>query len=96
MKFEVDILIVVKWGLHEKPLQSRAEVSCFFFVMQLDLANYITGQQNFLRNVLIMYNAVMFSYVSWGADFENGIENFVVLMVLPLFEDLRIYDFKFA
>ena len=34
----------------------------------------------------VYHKTVMFFYVFWGANFENNIENFVVSMVLPLFE----------
>ena len=34
----------------------------------------------------VHHETIMFFYVFWGGDFENDIENFVVSMVLPLFE----------
>ena len=34
----------------------------------------------------VYHKTMMFFYVFWGAGFENDIENFVVSMVLPLFE----------
>ena len=51
------------------------------------LSKYInnTGQQKFLRKC-VYHKTIMCLYLFWGADFENDIENFVVSMVLPLFE----------
>ena len=51
------------------------------------IARELHRTTNFVTNC-VYHNIMVFLYVFWGADFKNGMKNFVMSVILPLFKIL--------
>ena len=54
------------------------------FVLQSQ--NQLIALDNKLLTNCVYHKIIMFFYGFWGADFKNGVKNFVMSMILPLFK----------
>ena len=58
---------------------------CDIVCQQCPIDSGLHWTTNVLTNC-VYHNIMMFFYVFWGVDFKNGIKNFVMSMILPLFQ----------